>query len=59
MSEPRLISLSELSQRLGLGKTKIYDLIKQERFPAPVKIGKSSRWSSEKVTQWINDLPFN
>lgn len=51
MDAPRLIRLPEVANRVG--KTKIYDLIKQNAFPKPVKVGKASPWSSEKVTRWI------
>ena len=53
MDAPRLIRLPEVANRVGIGKTKIYDLIKQNAFPKPVKVGKASLWSSEKVTRWI------
>lgn len=52
--EPRLIRLPELTQRLGLGKTTIYALIKQNAFPKPVKVGKASLWSSRSVSEWIS-----
>lgn len=55
MAEPRLIRLPELQCRIGIGKTKIYAMIKSGDFPEPVKIGKASLWSSEKVTEWIEE----
>lgn len=52
-SEPRLIRLPELSQRLSLGKTKIYEMVKAGEFPKPVKRGRASLWPSEAVNAWI------
>jgi len=53
----RLIKLSEVSRRVGLGKTCIYELIGQDRFPRPYKISPSaSRWSEHEVVAWIEDV---
>jgi len=60
--EPRLMRLPELQARVGLGKTMIYALIKQNAFPKPVKVGNVSLWSSSVVSEWIDkqvaDQPF-
>lgn len=55
MEAPRLIPLTELTMRIGVGKTKLYDMIKAGEFPKPIKIGKLSRWSTEQVSRWIRD----
>lgn len=55
MEAPRLIDINELTPRLGIGKTKLYCLIKSGHFPKPIKIGKASRWSTEQVNTWIRD----
>lgn len=49
----RLIRLPELTAQIGIGKTKIYALITKGEFPAPIKIGKVSAWSSDTVAKWI------
>lgn len=56
-SEPadRLIRLDEVKCRVGLGKTMIYRLIQQKRFPAPYKISEfASRWSEREIVAWID-----
>lgn len=53
MSEARLLRIAEVGERVGLGKTKIYALIKDGEFPEPTKVGKASRWLSRDVTEWI------
>jgi len=51
----RLIRLDEVKRRVGLGKTMIYRLIQQQRFPAPYKISKfASRWSEREIVAWID-----
>jgi prophage regulatory protein len=53
----RLIRLDEVKRRAGLGKTMIYALIKDGRFPAPYKISPfASRWSEQELLTWIADV---
>lgn len=53
----RLIKLDEVKRRVGLGKSMIYDLIKQGKFPAPYKISPfAARWSDHEITAWIDDI---
>jgi prophage regulatory protein len=53
----RLIKLAEVSRRVGLGKTMIYGLIREGRFPAPYKISDyASRWSEQEISAWISDV---
>jgi prophage regulatory protein len=52
----RLLKLSEVSARVGLGKTRIYAMIAAETVPAPYKIGKASRWSEREVVAWIREV---
>jgi len=50
----RLIRLSEVKQRVGLGKTLIYEMISEGRFPKPYKITPAAaRWSAREVDAWI------
>lgn len=51
----RFMKLEEVSRRVGLGKTMIYAMIRDERFPAPYKISPfAARWSEQEVTAWID-----
>ncbi len=52
-SEPRLLSLPNVLERVGLGKTKLYDMISHGQFPAPRKVGRRSLWPSTEVSVWI------
>jgi prophage regulatory protein len=49
-----------ISQKLSLSKPTIYRKIAAKNFPAPIKIGRSSRWREEDVNAWIevlSDIP--
>ncbi|MBV1688982.1 AlpA family phage regulatory protein [Novosphingobium sp. G106] len=53
----RFLRLPEVSRRVGLGKSMIYDLIKQQRFPGPYKISPyASRWSEREIVAWIAEV---
>lgn len=53
----RFLRLPEVSRRVGLGKSMIYELIKEQRFPRPYKISPSaSRWSEREVVAWIAEV---
>lgn len=49
----KLIRLPEVMSRVGLKKTAIYNLMSEEEFPRPVKMGAASAWIEEEITQWI------
>jgi prophage regulatory protein len=51
-----LLRLAEVSRRVGLKKTALYAAIDRGDFPAPVKIGPSSRWVEAEVQAWIDQL---
>ena len=49
----RLIDLGEVCKKTGCGKTSTYEGVRAKTFPAPVKIGASSRWVEREVDAWI------
>lgn len=48
-----MIRLPQLLTKVGVGKTAIYALIKEEEFPKPVKLGASSVWPEHEVDAWL------
>ena len=50
----KLLPLPEVESRSGFKSSFIYQLIKEGKFPAPVKIGNASRWRESEVQQWIH-----
>lgn len=56
-SSDRLLRLPEVRQRVGLGKTMIYELIADGRFPKPYKITPAAaRWSEQEIEAWIDSV---
>lgn len=49
----RLLRLKQVLEITGLGKTKIYALIKLNQFPAPKKIGRISAWLNSDIEAWV------
>lgn len=52
----RLLPIEEVMSRCGRGRTAIYTRLKAGSFPAPAKVGSSSRWVSTEVDQWVLDV---
>ncbi|KRA84034.1 helix-turn-helix transcriptional regulator [Altererythrobacter sp. Root672] len=53
----RLLRLAEVSRRVGLGKSMIYDLIGRGLFPKQYKISPfAARWSEREIVAWIADV---
>ncbi|MBV5297293.1 MAG: AlpA family phage regulatory protein [Rhodoferax sp.] len=50
---PALFTFAVLERYVSLNRTRIYDLIRQGKFPPPLKIGKSSRWQRSAIDGWI------
>ena len=53
----RFLKLDEVKRRAGLGKTMIYRLIGEGKFPAPYKLSAAaSRWSERELVAWIKEV---
>lgn len=50
----RLLKIAEVKSRVGLGKSTIYALVAEGRFPRPYKLTpKAARWSEQEIADWI------
>lgn len=49
-----VMTIKELSAYLGIGKSKIYTLIKQKKIPAS-KIGRQYRFSKSLIDAWLKE----
>lgn len=50
----KLISLVQVKNITGLGKTNIYRLMKDRKFPQNIKVGsRTRRWLESEVLQWV------
>ena len=50
--EPLLLTIPQVGAMLGLGHSKVYDLIRQEGLPT-VKFGTATRVPAEELKQWV------
>ena len=52
----KTLSLTELSEYIGVSRTTLYIMIQDGRFPVqPIKGLEPKRWSVEKVNEWIEN----
>lgn len=52
----RFIRIRKVTDICGLGKSTIYDMVKHNRFPKPVRLGpKAVAWIETDVIQWQED----
>lgn len=52
----RLLALPEVEQQTSLKKTSIYGLIRDGKFPPPIRLTRrASRWPASQVQAWIAD----
>lgn len=54
--ESRLIKLEELKERLQIGTTFVYELIKRGKLPQPLKQGRASFWRASDIKKYIDSL---
>ena len=55
-TENRIVRMPEIMRRTGFGRSSIYNLIKQGKFPPLIKIGaRASGISSEVLDAWVNE----
>ena len=50
----QVMDIKELSEYLGIGKSKIYNLIRNKKIPAS-RIGRQYRFSKEVVDAWLKE----
>lgn len=50
-----LIDMKYITALTGMTDKWFYALIKAERFPEPIKLGRSSRWRLREIEAWIRE----
>lgn len=54
MDEIKLYRLRELSARIGLARSAIYQAVKDGRFPQPIRVGaRAVAWRHQDVESWL------
>ncbi len=52
-----LLRMSEVKRRVGLGKTKIYAMIAEGKFPKPHRVTAAAvRWSARDIDRWVGEV---
>ena len=55
-AQPRFLRVREVLQMTGMGKTFIYDRMRDGTFPKQIQLGsRSVVWSEREVTKWLED----
>ena len=53
-----LLSRREVEGVVGLRGSYIYELIKRDAFPTPVRVGpRAVRWRSSEIAEWVEARP--
>lgn len=47
------LNIQQVCSVVGLGKTLIYELIDQNRFPPGFKVGRRRLWSRKSIEEWV------
>ena len=51
---PRLLRLPDVLARVGLRRSRLYDLIAAGRFPKPVKLSERAvAWRDDEIDEWV------
>ena len=50
----QVMDIKELTEYLGIGKSKIYNLIRHKKIPAS-RIGRQYRFSKDIIDQWLKE----
>ena len=54
-SNRRFLRLPEVQKTVPLSRSRIYELIAANRFPAPVKLSeRASAWDLDEIEAWLN-----
>ena len=54
----RLLRISEVVSTTGLGRSTVYRLVKENKFPSPVRLSeRSSAWREDQIKEWVDSRP--
>ena len=51
------LTVRQVDERLGVGRTSIYDWVRRGLFPKQVKIFRASRWRERDIEKWLAEQP--
>lgn len=47
--------MPDVEDHIGLRNSKIYDMVKENQFPKPIKLGRVSVWLRSEVSEWMSE----
>ena len=53
--EDRFVDMAFITRLTGLTDKWFYKLIQENKFPKPIKFGRSSRWLKSEVASWVQE----
>lgn len=54
-----LLRAKDLAKELSISVRTVYNYMNAGQLPAGVKIGRSRRWDSDKIKNWLDSLDSN
>ncbi|WP_368949434.1 helix-turn-helix transcriptional regulator [Enterobacter ludwigii] len=51
----QMVDMKFITAFTGLTDKWFYKLIKEKKFPKPIKLGRASRWFKSEVEKWLNE----
>ena len=57
--EEKLLKITSVLEYIEISKSKLYQMMKDDNFPSPVKIGGSSLWRLSDIQCYINSFKTN
>ena len=53
----KLLTIQETADMIGVSKRHFHRLYMNGEAPAPVRLGRLTRWRMSDLDKWLNDLP--
>jgi prophage regulatory protein len=54
--QSELIQIKDVMAITTFSRNRVYRLMKEDKFPRNIKVGKASYWKRKEINQWIEDL---
>lgn len=54
-SKKRAMHIEEVLKKIGLGRSSLYLMVNEGRFPKPVKYNRAVRWIDQEVEEWLEN----
>lgn len=54
--QSELIQIKDVMEMTTFSRNRVYQLMKEDKFPRNIKVGKGSYWKRKEINQWIEDL---